>query len=76
MNKQQLLVELQSAGLKLASAESRAVRRMDGADPCDHKAVIDDPRVMVPIFNPAANSPSSHVSQGSQLSSPEIDSYC
>jgi len=59
MNKQQLIVELQSAGLKLASAEIGAAGRIGGAGPSDHKAVtVDDTTVMVPIFNsPAANSP-------------------
>ncbi len=59
MNKQRLIVELQSAGLKLASAEIGAAGRIGGAGPSDHKAVtVDDTTVMVPIFNsPAANSP-------------------
>lgn len=78
MNKQQLIVELQSAGLKLASAESGAAGRIGGAGPSDHKAVtIDDTTVMVPIFNsPAANSPyiviSSSGEQTLQLNGAEI----
>ena len=43
MNKQQLIVELQSAGLKLATEEIGCTGRIGGAGPSDHKAVtIDD----------------------------------
>ena len=68
MNKQQLIVELQSAGLKLASSEIGAVGRMGGAGPSDHKAVtIEDTTVMVPIFNsPAANSPYTVISSSGE----------
>lgn len=60
MNNWQLIVELQSAGLKLASDEiGAAAGRIGGAGPSDRKAVtVDDTTVMVPVFNsPAANSP-------------------
>src|SRR3712207_456907 len=59
MNKQQLIVELQAAGLKLTNTEIGAAGRIGGAGPSDHKAVtVGDTTVMVPIFNtPAARSP-------------------
>jgi len=74
MNKQQLIVELQSAGLKLASVEIGAAGRMGGAGPSDHKAVtVDNTTVMVPIFNsPAANSPYTVKEQKLQLNGAEI----
>ena len=74
MNKQQLIVELQSAGLKLASIEIGAAGRMGGAGPSDHKAVtVDNTTVMVPIFNsPAANSPYTVNEQKLQLNGAEI----
>ncbi|NEQ25940.1 MAG: MSMEG_0568 family radical SAM protein [Microcoleus sp. SIO2G3] len=58
MNKQQLIVELQTHGLKLEQ-ETGAAGRKGGAGPSDHKAVtIDGTTVMVPIYNsPAARSP-------------------
>lgn len=58
MNKQQLIVELQTHGLKLEQ-ETGAAGRKGGAGPSDHKAVtIDGTTIMVPIYNsPAAQSP-------------------
>lgn len=58
MNKQQLITELQSQGLRLVQ-EIGASGRKGGAGPSDHKAVtIDGTTVMVPIFNgTAAQSP-------------------
>ena len=59
MNKQQLITDLQSQGLKLIDPNIGATGRKGGAGPSDHKAVtIDGTTVMVPIFNtPAARSP-------------------
>lgn len=59
MNKQQLITELQSYGLKLLTPEAKTSGRKGGAGPSDHKAVtIDGTTVMVPIYNqPAAQSP-------------------
>jgi radical SAM protein (TIGR04043 family) len=59
MNKQQLITELQSQGLKLLDADFGVAGRQGGAGPSDHKAItIEDTTVMVPIFNsPAARSP-------------------
>ena len=58
MNKQQLITDLQSHGLKLVDHQG-ATGRKGGAGPSDHKAVmIEGTTVMVPIFNsPAARSP-------------------
>ena len=74
MNKQQLIVELQSAGLKLTSVEIGCIGRIGGAGPSDHKAVtVDDTTVMIPIFNsPAANSPYTVKEQRLQLSGEDI----
>ena len=59
MNKQQLITELQSYGLKLAEAGVGAAGRRGGAGPSDHKAVtVDGTTVMVPIYTgSAAQSP-------------------
>ncbi len=59
MNKQQLITDLQSHGLKLVDHSYGASGRKGGAGPSDHKAVIvDGTVVMVPVFNsPAAESP-------------------
>ncbi|NJR40308.1 MAG: MSMEG_0568 family radical SAM protein [Leptolyngbyaceae cyanobacterium CSU_1_4] len=55
MNKQQLITELQSQGLKLLKKEVGAAGRRGGAGPSDHKAItIDGTTIMVPIFNNAA----------------------
>ncbi|MBD2100435.1 MSMEG_0568 family radical SAM protein [Leptolyngbya sp. FACHB-261] len=59
MNKQQLITQLQSHGLKLIKPGIGADGRKGGAGPSDHKAVtVDGTTVMVPIFNStAAQSP-------------------
>jgi len=59
MNKPQLIVELQTHGLKLVEQEIGAAGRKGGAGPSDHKAVtVDGTTVMVPSYNsPAAQSP-------------------
>jgi radical SAM protein (TIGR04043 family) len=55
MNKQQLITELQSNGLKLIESEVGAAGRKGGAGPSDHKAVtVDGTTVMVPIFTSGA----------------------
>ena len=58
MNKQQLITELQSQGLKVEHDIGSAGRK-GGAGPSDHKAVtVDGTTVMVPIFTgTAARSP-------------------
>lgn len=54
MNKQQLITELQSQGLKLIT-EVGATGRKGGAGPSDHKAItVDGTTVMVPVFTSAA----------------------
>lgn len=56
MNKQQLITELQSHGLKLVEQEVGAAGRRGGAGPSDHKAVtVDGTTVMVPIFTGTAS---------------------
>lgn len=59
MDKQQLITELQSQGLKLVKQDLGSAGRKGGAGPSDHKAVtVDGTTVMVPIFNDtAAKSP-------------------
>lgn len=59
MNKQRLITELQSQGLKLLENNLGAAGRKGGAGPSDHKAVtIDGTTVMVPVFTGgAAQSP-------------------
>lgn len=59
MNKQQLIADLQSQGLKLIDPNIGATGRKGGAGPSDHKAItIDGTTVMVPVFNsPATTSP-------------------
>jgi len=59
MNKQQLITELQSQGVRLIDQEVGATGRQGGAGPSDHKAItVDDTTVMVPIFTGnAARSP-------------------
>ncbi|WP_204150754.1 MSMEG_0568 family radical SAM protein [Leptolyngbya sp. CCY15150] len=55
MDKQQLLVELQSKGLQLAEQTSGAAGRKGGAGPSDHKAiVVDGTTVMVPVYTGTA----------------------
>ncbi len=49
-NKQQLLAELQSRGVRLLNAEQDHVSRRGGAGPSDHQAiVVDGTAVMVPV---------------------------
>ena len=51
MNKQRLITELQSHGLRLVDPTLGASGRRGGAGPSDHKAVtIDGTTVMVPIY--------------------------
>lgn len=59
MNHQQLITELQSAGLKLIDHETGVSGRKGGAGPSDHKAItVAGTTVMVPVFNQAsAHSP-------------------
>jgi radical SAM protein (TIGR04043 family) len=59
MNKQHLITELQSQGLKLVEVGAGVSGRKGGAGPSDHKAVtVDGTTIMVPIYtNTAAQSP-------------------
>lgn len=59
MDKQHLITELQSRGLRLTDAESGAAGRKGGAGPSDHTAVtIANTTVMIPIYtSTAAESP-------------------
>ncbi|NJN03560.1 MAG: MSMEG_0568 family radical SAM protein [Leptolyngbyaceae cyanobacterium SL_1_1] len=59
MNKQRLITELQTHGLKLIDPTLGAAGRKGGAGPSDHKAVtIEGTTVMVPIYTgTAAQSP-------------------
>lgn len=55
MDKQRLITELQSHGLKLLEPNVGASGRKGGAGPSDHKAVtIDGTTVMVPVFTGTA----------------------
>jgi radical SAM protein (TIGR04043 family) len=56
MDKQQLITELQSQGLRLVDQEVGASGRKGGAGPSDHKAItVDGTTVMVPIYTSTAN---------------------
>ncbi|MGF1515150.1 MAG: MSMEG_0568 family radical SAM protein [Elainellaceae cyanobacterium] len=56
MNKQQLITDLQSQGLRVEDGAAGAAGRRGGAGPSDHKAVtIDGTTVMVPIYTGAAD---------------------
>ncbi|HEY9642092.1 MAG TPA: MSMEG_0568 family radical SAM protein [Coleofasciculaceae cyanobacterium] len=56
MDKQHLITELQSHGLRLVEQEIGAAGRKGGAGPSDHKAItIDGTTVMVPIFTGTAD---------------------
>lgn len=56
MNKQRLITELQSSGLRLLEADVGAAGRKGGAGPSDHKAVtVDGTTVMVPVFTDTAS---------------------
>jgi radical SAM protein (TIGR04043 family) len=59
MNKQRLITELQSHGLRLLESNVGADGRQGGAGPSDHKAVtVEGTTVMVPVFTgTAARSP-------------------
>lgn len=55
MNKQQLITELQSYGLRWSDPNLGASGRKGGAGPTDHKAVtLEGTTVMVPIYNDTA----------------------
>ncbi|MGB3491706.1 MAG: MSMEG_0568 family radical SAM protein [Elainellaceae cyanobacterium] len=56
MNKQRLITELQSQGLRLVDPSIGADGRRGGAGPSDHKAVtVDGTTVMVPIYTGTAS---------------------
>jgi radical SAM protein (TIGR04043 family) len=56
MDKQHLITELQSHGLKLLEANVGAAGRKGGAGPSDHKAItVDGTTVMVPVFTGSAS---------------------
>ncbi len=56
MNKQQLITELQSNGLKLTESNLNTAGRRGGAGPSDHRAItIDGTTVMVPIYTETAS---------------------
>ena len=51
----QLLTELQSSGLRLASPQASGLSRRGGAGPSDHKAiVVDGVTLMVPVHTNSA----------------------
>ena len=51
MEKQRLITELQSQGLRLLESEVGAAGRKGGAGPSDHKAItLDGTTIMVPVF--------------------------
>lgn len=55
MDKQRLITELQSQGLRLGDGTGGAAGRQGGAGPSDHKAVtVGGTTVMVPVYNSAA----------------------
>ena len=68
MDKQRLITELQTHGLKLIDTDIGAAGRKGGAGPSDHKAVtVDGTTVMVPIYTgAAAESPYSVSPSGSE----------
>ena len=56
MEKQRLITELQSQGLRLLESEVGAAGRKGGAGPSDHKAVIiEGTTIMVPVFTGSAS---------------------
>ncbi|MER3432493.1 MAG: MSMEG_0568 family radical SAM protein [Leptolyngbya sp. ERB_1_1] len=68
MNKQQLITDLQSHGLKLVDPNIGATGRKGGAGPSDHKAItIDGTTIMVPIFNTSAASSPYGIDQTAQV---------
>ena len=55
MNKQQLIVDLQSKGVQLVTPSVGASGRKGGAGPSDHKAIaVDGTTVMVPVYTDTA----------------------
>ncbi|NMF85450.1 MSMEG_0568 family radical SAM protein [Nodosilinea sp. P-1105] len=55
MQKQQLITDLQSHGLRLVDGASGASGRRGGAGPSDHKAItVDGTTVMVPVYTDSA----------------------
>ncbi|AGF53007.1 sll0785 [Synechocystis sp. PCC 6803] len=55
MNKQRLITELQSKGLRLVDPNAKDLGRKGGAGPSDHRAVtVDGTTVMVPIYTSTA----------------------
>lgn len=55
INKQKLITELQSQGIKLIDRDTDVLGRKGGAGPSDHKAVtIDGTTVMIPVYNSIA----------------------
>ena len=55
MNKQRLITELQSHGLRLVDPSIGAAGRRGGAGPSDHKAVtVEGTTIMVPIYTDSA----------------------
>jgi len=74
MNKQQLITDLQSYGLKLIDSDLGSAGRQGGAGPSDHKAVtVEGTTVMVPIFNYAAAKSPYTVKSGSSLEHMELE---
>ena len=66
MEKQRLITELQSKGLKLIDPSMGAAGRRGGAGPSDHKAVtVDGTTVMVPIYTGSASESPFTVQTGS-----------
>lgn len=56
INKQKLITELQSQGLKLIDDNGGASGRKGGAGPSDHKAVtVEGTTVMIPVYNGVAS---------------------
>lgn len=57
MNKQRLITELQSEGLRFVDGSSSKAGRQGGAGPSDHRAVtVEGTTVMVPIYTATAGS--------------------
>ncbi|MEO1210792.1 MAG: MSMEG_0568 family radical SAM protein [Cyanobacteria bacterium J06638_20] len=66
MNKQRLITELQTHGLKLVDADVGAAGRKGGAGPSDHKAItVEDTTVMVPIYTSTASESPYSIKAGS-----------
>src|ERR1700737_260493 len=70
---QQLQIELQSRGLKLANPLTGASGRQGGAGPSDHKAVhIYGSTIMVPIFNQVSASSPYYATEPNELGVSEL----